>query len=41
MRNITVVQAVYTRPNNLSLSHGFFERFAAPKTVGGKGEGAL
>lgn len=41
MRNITVVQAVYTRPNNLSLSHGFFERFARPKTVGGKGEGAV
>ncbi|MBK9203344.1 MAG: class I SAM-dependent methyltransferase [Candidatus Obscuribacter sp.] len=33
MRNITVVQAVYTRPNNLSLSHGLLPRFAADKAL--------
>lgn len=32
MRNISVVQAVYTRPNNLTLSHSqFLSRFASPK----------
>ena len=32
MRNISVVQAVYTRPNNLTLSHRqFLSRFASAK----------
>ncbi|MCA0313649.1 MAG: cyclopropane-fatty-acyl-phospholipid synthase family protein [Candidatus Melainabacteria bacterium] len=39
MRNISVVQAVYSRPNNLNLCHSsFLERFAAPKNFESIGE---